>query len=144
MRKPRRLKGVVLVFEQVMLFTIGLIVFMACFVVFSSYQLYFTNTVSQNQYDQVGEMVASQIIMLSENQAVNSSVMVKVPESIGNQRYYIRLSQAGINITPFEAGRGSFTPLASINKSMLISGVFSTMHGREFLIYKRGDQIIIG
>ena len=141
-------KGVSLVFEQVLLFMIGFIIFLVCFSVFTAYEGFFSLSLGMRQMEEVNEMVCSSMLMFSGDQEVNSTLEMSVPVAIAGEPYYIRLTQEGLNLTGLKSGRSVFSPLNSINKSYSLSGVFSTVHcGREscqFLMYKRGDQIIIG
>ena len=98
-----------------------------------------------NQLNEVSEWVTSNIITLSEKEEeINTTLRVKVPDFVGNEPYTIRLSQEGLNITSFVTNRNIFNPLSSINQTSVLSGGFSTLHGNEFVIYKKGNQIIIG
>lgn len=137
-------KGVSIVFEQVLLFMIGVIIFIACFSMFSSYELYFSESIATNQLEEVSEWIVSKILGFSERTEINSTVRVSIPKFVGNEPYEISLTQKGLNMTGFLSGRSVFLPLSGINQSFSLSGGFSTMHGSEFVIYKRGNQIIIG
>ena len=137
-------KGVSLVFEQVMLFVVGVTIFLTCFSLFKSYEVYHTGNIMQDQMNEVSDMVGSTIFSISWNQDYNSTLKRSVPERVGNEYYSIRLTQSGINLTSHQTGKMLFRPLASINDSYTLSGGFSTLHGTEFLIYKKGNQIIIG
>jgi hypothetical protein len=138
-------KGVSIIFEQVLLFMIGVIIFMICFATFNSYELYFRESITANQLREVNEWVVSNIIMLSEKESgVNTTLRVRVPEFVGNEPYEIRLTQGGLNVTGFVSGKSAFSTLSAINQSFLLMGGFSTLHGNEFVIYKQGNKIIIG
>ncbi len=137
-------KGASIVFEQVLLFMIGVIIFIACFSMFNSYELYFSESIAANQLEEVSEWIVSNIVGFSEGMEVNSTVRIRIPELVGNEPYMIDLTQEGLNLTGFVSGRSVFSPLSGINQSFSLSGGFSTMHGSEFVIYKRGNQIIIG
>jgi hypothetical protein len=137
-------KGVSLVFEHVLLFMIGIVIFLACFATFRSYELYFTQSITRDQFNEVSEWVVSKMVALSEGDEVNSTLRVRVPALLGNEPYEINLSQEGISVTSLASRRNLFSPLSSINKTFSLGGGFSTLHGSEFLIYKRGNQIIIG
>jgi hypothetical protein len=138
-------RGVSVIFEQVLLFIIGIMIFMICFATFRSYELYFTESITVNQMREVSEWVTSNIIMLSERgDSVNTTMRVRVPDFVGSEPYEIRLTQEGITLTSFESGKNIFKSLNAINQSLSLSGGFSTLHGNEFLIYKQGNKIIIG
>ena len=104
-------KGVTLVIEQVMLFMIGIMIFMACFAMFRSYEVYYTGSIGDSHTEEVSEWVVSTLIGLSERDDVNSTIKVTVPRYLGNEPYEIRLSQGGLNITTFVSGKSLFSPL---------------------------------
>ena len=137
-------KGASLIFEHVMLFMIGVVIFIACFSIFRSYELYFTDSIMREQLEDVNEMIVSNLITFSQRPDVNATIRMSVPEIVGNEYYTIRLRQEGLNLTTLVTGTRSFSPLSALNRTFALSGGFSTLHGSEFLIYKRGDQIIIG
>ena len=140
-----RRKGVSIVFEQVLLFIIGIIIFMICFATFRSYELYFTESITINQMREVSELVALNIIVLSGRvEMVNTTMRVRVPDFVGSEPYEIRLTQEGLSLTGFESGKTVSKNLNTINQSFSLMGAFSTLHGNEFLIYKQGNKIIIG
>lgn len=137
-------KGASLVFEQVMLFMIGVTIFIVSMSIFRSYEIYYTNAITHEQLDEVSGMITSNLLTFSHDPGVNSTMRMSVPHMVGNEHYIIRLNQSGLNLTTMGSGRQSFSPLSSINRTFTLSGGFSTVHGSEFLIYKRGNQIIIG
>jgi hypothetical protein len=137
-------KGVSLIFEQVMLFLIGIMIFLACFSIFRSYEYHFSNSIMNEHLEEVSDWVVSNIMGFSREDGVNSTLRVTVPELVGNEHYKINLTQSGLNITTLQSGRTIFSPLARINRTFSLDGAFSTVHGSEFVIYKRGTQIIIG
>ncbi len=137
-------KGVSVIFEQVMLFLIGITIFLACFSIFRTYEDTFRYTIVMDQIEQVNEMVVSNIIGLSRRADTNTTLRVSVPVTIGEESYVINLTQEGLNLTTSVTGRSFFSPMAGINRSIALGGAFSTVHGSEFVIYKRGSQIIIG
>jgi hypothetical protein len=137
-------KGASIVFEQVVLFMIGVVIFIVCFSLFRSYEGYFSESIIENQLDEVGEWIVSSIITFSNDPGVNSTIKVRVPDSMGNEPYLINLTQQGLNLTTHLTSRNVFIPLSGINQRFALSGGFTTIHGGEFVIYKRGDQIFIG
>jgi hypothetical protein len=137
-------KGATLVFEQILLFVMGIIIFITCFSLFRSYETYFSEFTAADQFEDVNELIRSNIVLFSQEENTNSTMRVEVPEEVGNERYIINLSQEGITIKTSETGKVFFSPLSAINRTFSFSGRFSTVHGSEFLIYKKGNQIIIG
>jgi hypothetical protein len=137
-------KGASLVFEQVIVFMIGVFIFLSCFSIFNSYEAYFSQTIIQEQLEGVSEMVVSSVVGLSASSEMNATIRISVPQFVGNEAYRINLTQSGLEITTAITGKEVFVPLSRINKSLSLGGAFSTVHGSEFMIYKRGNQIIIG
>ena len=137
-------KGVSVIFEQVMLFLIGISIFLACFSIFRTYEDSFRYSIVMDQLEEVNEKVVSSILGFSRRDNTNTTLRVSVPVTIGGENYVINLTQEGLNLTTSVTGRSFFSPLASINRSISLGGAFSTVHGSEFVIYKRGSQIIIG
>jgi hypothetical protein len=140
-----RKKGVSIIFEQVLLFLIGVIIFLVSFSTFRSYEYYFGESIMTNQLNEVNEWVVSNIIAMSEKErTVNTTLRIKVPQMVGNELYEVRLTQEGLNTTTLDSRRSIFSPLIGVNQSYFLMGGFSTLHGNEFVIYKRGNKIIIG
>lgn len=137
-------KGVSLIFEQVMLFMISIMIFISCFSIFRSYEMYFTDSITAEQLEGVSELIVSNIMTFSQRVDTNSTIKMTVPVYVGKEHYSINLTQRGLNLTAIDSGKNVFSPLSSINQTFSLAGGFSTMHGNEFLIYKRGNQIIIG
>ena len=137
-------KGATLAFEQVMLFMIGISIFLASMFIFKSYEAYYTETISRDQMMDVTDLVASNIITFSFRTGTNGSTWVSVPSEIGGEAYYIELRQDGLNVSSLTGRREVFRGLSTINQTYGLSGRFSTAGGRsQFQIFKNGDQIII-
>jgi hypothetical protein len=139
------MKGVSLVFEQVLLFMIGVMIFSACFVTFSLYQQQFTGEISQDQLNEIRDSVSSAIIDLSSRETdVNTTMRRDLLPKIGDAGYVIEINSSGLFVYTLGPYRTeSFSPLYGINHSMSLSGRFSSIHGRELMIYKNGNEIII-
>lgn len=137
-------KGASLIFEQVLLFMIGITIFLVCFTTFKAYETYFAYSIAGDQLAEVSDWITSKIVSLSGSDGVNSTLRVRVPAMLGNEPYEIELTQEGLNLTGIVTGRNLFSPMERVNGSFSLGGRFSTVHGSEFLIYKRGSQIIIG
>lgn len=123
---------------------VGITVFIACFHVFNSYQGFHTHNIAGNQLEEVSDLVVSEMMGLVGSREMNSTLVVSVPETVGNERYMIDLSQHGLEVSTLNSGLSFFCPLRRINSTFTLSGVFSTVHGNEFMIYKSGHKIIIG
>ena len=140
----RKLKGQINVFEQVMLFLISVLIFLACLMAFSSYQQYFISTGNSDQLVLVRDYIAYSIIKASEaGNETESYTTLYIPKVIGSETYIIRLSPAGLTLDmPFSKETKS-TNLYGIGSSMeLGTSDVSSSYGRVIL-YKDGNKIII-
>jgi hypothetical protein len=137
-------KGQILVFEQVLIFSIGVVILITSFALFTMYQNYYTSSSSMDQLTQVKEYVLSNIIMVCEKEA-NSTVILSIPKTIGNNFYKIRLSPAGLNVTLESGtaiGTGDFSPLYGLNATFDFSGMVISDLGKV-VIYKNGNAVVL-
>lgn len=134
-------KGQTIVFEQVLLFTISVAIFISSFALFSIYQSHYLSMIKWDQLKGMKEYLVSNIIELSEKEEFESSVVLKIPNRIGNDFYRIRLSNAGLNIS-FITGDTDydFSPLYWLNSSYTFGGSVMSDRGKV-IIYKKGNSI---
>ncbi len=136
-------KGQILVFEQVLLFSIGIIILITSFALFIMYQNYYITETAQDQLTQVKEYVLSHIIKLCEESDLETSVVLTIPERIGNSFYRISMSNIGINITLEPEGKiNEFSTLYGLNETFSFSGMVISDKGKV-VIYKKRNSIII-
>ncbi len=136
-------KGQILVFEQVLLFSIGIIILITSFALFIMYQNYYITETAQDQLTQVKEYVLSHIIKLCEESDLETSVVLTIPERIGNSFYRISMSNIGINITLEPEGKiNEFSTLYGLNETFSFSGMVISDKGK-IVIYKKRNSIII-
>ena len=136
-------KGQTLVFEQVLLFTIGVTVFLISFALFMMYQNHYISETTRDQITQVKEYLLSNIIKLCEREDFNSSVVLDLPQRIGNSLYRISFSPEGLNITlEPETGLYEFSNLYGFNETFTFQGMVISDRGK-IVIYKRGNSIYI-
>ena len=136
-------KGQTLVFEQVLLFGLGIVILITSFALFIMYQSFYVSETTQDQLTQVKEYILSNIIKLAEQNELESQIVISVPRTIGNSYYRISLSDIGLNITLEPEGKeGEFTRLFGLNETFSFGGMVISDAG-EIVIYKRGDSIII-
>ncbi len=141
--KRMKRKGQMLVFEQVLLFTIGVIILMTSFTLFAMYQSFYLSSTSQDHLTEVKEYVLSSIIMLSENSEANSSIVLSIPKTIGNKFYRLRLSPEGLNVTQEPEGHlEAFSRLHGLNTTFAFSGRVDSDLGKVVL-YKYGNSIVL-
>jgi len=140
----KTMKGQILVFEQVLLFAIGVLIFVICFASFSAYESYFAETGGADQLDQVRDYIAYAIVRASEGWGNTSSYFtIQIPKSIGGETYRIRLSPEGLNVTALPSMKYSFTGLYWLNATtdMEESEIMST--SGMIVLYKNGNKIIL-
>lgn len=130
-----RRKGQTLVFEQVLLFGMGVAIFVICFAVFTIYQDFFLSVGGENQHDQVVNLVSTAILKLAEkDQSSNlvSSVTIPIPKAIKNEPYVIRLSSAGLGVVQ-SGGSGAVktSTLFYLNQSLtMVQGEVASVQGK--------------
>jgi hypothetical protein len=136
----KRFKAQTLVFENVLIFGIGVAIFILSYAAFTAYQLHFSGVGNNDQMNRVKDILVSNILMLGEKEAVNSSVTLKIPKKIGADVYKVELSNGGINISLSNVY--VFSPIYNLNKSLTLSGKAVSIKGKV-TIYKKGNKIII-
>ena len=138
-----KFKGQSMVFEQVLLFTVGVVILMASFSLFMMYQNYYIHETSQDQITQVKEYVLSNIIEICENDEFNSSITLSIPKTVGGVMYKLSLSNDGLNITQEPIYHISdFSSLYGLNKTFSFGGMVVSDTGK-IILYKNGKLIII-
>jgi len=136
----KKIKAQTLVFENVLLFGIGVAIFVLCYAVFTSYQLYFSGVGNIDQMNRIKNIITSNVLFLEEKKTANSSIIIKIPKKIGGQIYKIKLSNDGINVSTSDSY--VFSSLYILDNSLYISGKTTSIKGKV-TIYKRGNKIII-
>lgn len=139
-----KLKGQILVFEQVLLFTISVAIFVTSFALFIMYQNYYVSETSGDQLGQVRDYILSHIIEISKNEDFESTATLSIPRRVGNGYYKIKLSDLGINVTfwPVDEGGERFSTLYGLNETISFGGEVVSDRGK-IVIYKRGNSIYI-
>ena len=133
-------KGQVVVFEQVMLFAVGIVIFIVAVTAFSLYQQSFVSTGVERQLDSVKDVLVAKILLLSEGG--NASVLVDIPQNLGGELYGINLTQAGLNVSAPFISKWKGSNLYGINKTHTLSGFAPSVRGRV-LVKKEGSTIFI-
>ncbi len=150
-RKKRR-KAASFVFEESLLFMLSVIIFIASFFLFNSYQKYFLDLNMNAQTNEVADLVATSIIKLSEkSNATNSYIELSfcrppdtgcLPYKIGEEDYVIYAYNTNITVATLPSHITSTMPLYGLNETMEIAGrVYSSQGG--FIINKQGNKIIL-
>ncbi len=136
----KKIKAQTLVFENVLLFGIGVAIFVLCYAVFTSYQLYFSGVGNIDQMNRIKNIITSNVLFLEEKETANSSIIIRIPRKIGGQIYKIKLSNEGVNVSTSDSY--VFSSLYILDNSLYISGKTTSIKGKV-TIYKRGNKIII-
>jgi len=132
-----------MILEQVLLFAIGVSVFVACLGIFGMYQHHFLSISTDDQLNQVTDFITSHILRLCNNgNETNSSAILEIPQKTGNGYYEISLSNSGLRVTDSDTGASKFSPLYNLSVSMQFSGK-TVSRGGKLMIYKKADRIII-
>ncbi len=135
------MKGQTMVFEQFLLFTMGVILFVMLAAVFMIYQSYFEDVTVNDQLRVVRDSVASNVIKLSEKGESEATVEMEIPRTIGNGPYSLELNQNGLMVsTPDE--QYANTPLFGLGSQYVLGGSALSTEGLV-VIYRKGDNIII-
>jgi hypothetical protein len=134
------MKGQILVFEQVLLFSLGVAIFIASFALFVMYHTHYLAITAEDQIAGVKEYITSNIINLVGKGDFNSSVILKIPRRINNQNYYISLDN-GVKVTLYD-GTYDFSDLSTLSESFEFEGE-NVLSDGEIVIYKIGNKIIL-
>jgi hypothetical protein len=141
MRTSRKMKGQNLVFEQVMLFLIGVLIFIICYSIFSSYQSSYTVAGTDNQLKQVSSYLSLAVIRLSESPNNTATLYLEVPKDIGGEVYRMKLTKEGINVTLLSSGKNILSTLAGINQTINLSGSSVVSTAGAVTLYKNSNNI---
>ncbi len=141
---PRgKMKAQSLVFERMMIFLSGVVIFVICLGMFLNYQAFYTQVSVADQVDGIGSTIRSTIINLAKTGTETQyTVEVSVPPRIGNEDYSIEFSQLGFEIESSSGTKRMFT-LFGLNETYQIDSKRVASTARDFLIYKNGNRIII-
>lgn len=144
MAKNRRMKAQSLIFEQVMLFAVGIFIFIVCFAIFTAYQSHFLSVSVNDQLEEVRNAIVFNILKLSEkDDMVESIITLPIPKNVGSEGYKVELSENGLNVTAFFSGISKFSNLYGLNESFELNGKAMSTNGRV-IIYKteKGIRLI--
>ncbi|MEM5871778.1 MAG: hypothetical protein QW051_02815 [Candidatus Aenigmatarchaeota archaeon] len=132
-------KGQILVFEQVLLFVIGVAVLISTFSLFILYQNFYLTTASEDQLNQVKEYIFSNIVRLTKTKA-NASLVLNIPKTISNRYYKISLTNAYLNLSLEPNDAYTLSSLSALNESFNFSGRVISTNGKVVL-YKKDNWI---
>lgn len=138
----RKLSGQSLIFEQVLLFGIGVGIFVTLFVAFGVYQMYFSDMSVNNQLSEIKDVVVLNIIRLTEKENVTAHFMMEIPRRVGDEGYEITLSNSGLVVRSLVSDVTKTSSLYGLNETYNMSGSVMSVFGR-FIIYKKENKIIL-
>jgi hypothetical protein len=141
-RSSKSMKAQSMVFEQAMLFSISVAIFVACFAIFSLYNNHFSTITLNDGMDQVSEYIISNIVKLSEKKDANSSVILEIPRRINDQVYNISLTNEGLTLQSTTTRVSRFSNLYGMNEFFNLTGKSVSEEGK-IIIYKKGNLIIL-
>ena len=131
-----------MIFEQVLLFGIGVAIFVSLFAAFAVYQNYFLDTNLHNQLNEVKDVVVMNIMKAADKGNATTHVTVDIPRIISNEGYQIYLSSDGLYVTSLMSGVSKYSSLYGLNQTYNMSGSVMSVFGR-FIIYKKENKIIL-
>ncbi len=135
-------KGQTVVFEQVLIFSISVAIFIAAFTLFSMYQNQYMSITTRDHLAGVKEYVMSNIIDLAKKEGFNSSITLKIPRTISNRLYILDLSNNGLHVNMTGGNVYEFSSLSALNETFTFGGQVSSDLG-VIVIYKKGDKILL-
>ncbi|MBN2042378.1 MAG: hypothetical protein JW754_01075 [Candidatus Aenigmarchaeota archaeon] len=138
----RKKKGQTIVFEQVLIFSISVAIFIAAFTLFSMYQTQYMSITTRDHLAGVKEYVMSNIIDIAKKEGFNSSLTVKIPRTISNRLYILDLNNNGLYVNMTGGGIYEFSGLGVLNDTFTFGGQVSSDLG-VIVIYKKGDKILL-
>ena len=128
------------IIEQVLLFAISVVIFIMCFAVFMGYQDYFLSIGINDQLENTRNLIALNIIRLSEKGLADSSITIPISKNAGNEPYKIELSENGLNVTSLFSGVSKVSSLYGLGESFGFDGKAVSTAGRV-VIYKKENEI---
>jgi hypothetical protein len=138
-----KMRGQSLVFEQVMLFFMGVMIFTITVTFFMAYQ---SHVITQGTYDQLNEVAShltwSIINLAQKDYQENSTLTITIPGTAGQEVYEMELSGDGLLVRATASGSTVFSNLCMLNQTMSLSGETSSADD-TVIIYKKGNEIII-
>ncbi len=136
-------KSQAIIFENVLIFTISIAIFILLFAVFTIYQSYFTYVTVDDQLTQLGSFLTSHVLLLAEKGDANITAVVIVPKTIGGEPYEIELKEEGsIEISTLTTQTLKRAYLFNLPFEFIPKKIPSTRG--KITLKKTGNQVIIG
>ncbi|MBL7206345.1 MAG: hypothetical protein ISS36_01960 [Candidatus Aenigmarchaeota archaeon] len=125
------------VFEEVILFLFGVMIFITFLAFYNSYQLYFLSVGEENQIIEIKNLVVSNIVKLATKPG-DSSIIMKIPPKIGDIPYTIELSDTGILLRGSKMNTSNLYNIKELTGGTLGGSVWSTQ-GKVTIIKKENN-----
>ncbi len=134
---PKKMKGQHVIFETMMLFSIGMAIFALSFFAFDAYQTFFVGLAKTDNMERVKDMA---ILKIQEAAYADGNVTseISIPTRLGGEVYSLSLSASGINISL--PGLYSHSSLPFVNSTIQLSGIAYSSKGR--IIITKSDAAI--
>ena len=130
------------IFESVILFATGVLIFIIFVSVFNIYQEFFLSVTMRDQLEEVNSFVTSNILQIALKD-VDSIITIQIPKTVGTEGYIINITGDGINITTIDTQASSFSSLFNLSERFNISGDRIISKRGRIIINKQGDRIIL-
>lgn len=134
-------KGQSVIFENVLIFTAGIAIFVLFYTVFSIYQVHFTNVGIDSQLSEINDYVSSHILLMAGKDGINSSVTLKIPRTVATELYELELYPTGLNVTSITSNIRKHSSLYNLPVVLVPKRIPSS--SGKITIYKRGNRINI-
>lgn len=132
-------KSQVLIFEQVLMFTIGVTIFLIYFATFNIYQDYYLVSGTNDQLIETKSLITTQIMKAALTDG-NTTILFTIPRKMGDSLYKIDLSDSGLNLTSLNSGTSKYSNIMNLNKTFSLNGRIISGSGKLTVI-KRGNEI---
>jgi len=134
-------KGQSVVFENVLIFTAGVAIFILFYTVFTIYQTHFTSVGIDSQLAEIRDYISTHIILMAGKENINSSVTLKIPRTVTTELYEIELYQTGLNVTSSTTHIRKHSNLYNLSVVLVPKRIPSS--SGKITIYKKGNRINI-
>lgn len=136
-------KGQSMVFEQVMLFFMGVVIFSITLAFFMAYQGHVASQGTRDQLKEIAGHLTWSIINLAQRDYLeNTTLAIAIPGTAGQEAYEMELSGDGLLVRANASGTAVFSNLCMLNRTMTLRGRGSSADD-TVIIYKKGNEIII-
>ncbi len=143
----QRLKGQYGIIENVVLFSIGLIILTVSFSIFNLLNYRIVSETTNDQFSELGLYIGSAVLQAAgEGKSFDmATIFLDVPKRVSNQLYEINLTHSGIKIISSESQQQSLTSLYNVNASIVnISGSEISGAGALKMLYmQERNQITV-